>query len=158
MARAAQAMTDEAHTLRLSRTFQAPRERVFRALTERDQLMKWFGPKDYTVPHCALEARVGGAWQATLRSPEGGEYTVSGVYQEIVPPQRLVFTWGWHEDHGTRGHETIVTLDLHARGDATELVLVQELFETAESRGHHEEGWSSSLACLADALRSGELG
>jgi uncharacterized protein YndB with AHSA1/START domain len=158
MATGIQARSDDARVLRLSRTFEAPRERVFRALTERDQLARWFGPKGYTVPYCELDARVGGAWRATLRSPEGGDHTVSGVYQEIVPPQRLVFTWGWHGDDGTRGHETIVTLELHARGAATELVLVQQLFETAESCGHHEAGWSSSLECLADALGSGELG
>jgi uncharacterized protein YndB with AHSA1/START domain len=102
---------DDARVLRLFRSFAAPRDRVFRAFTVPTQMVKWWGPKGFMVPACVLDVRVGGAWHTVMRSPEGQDHIVSGVYQEITPPERLVFTWGW-ETEGVRGHETIVTIEL----------------------------------------------
>jgi uncharacterized protein YndB with AHSA1/START domain len=89
----AQAKPNDDLILRQSRSFAAPRERVFRAFTAPSQLAKWWGPKGFTVPACTLEVRVGGAWRTVMRSPEGKDHIVSGVYREITPPARLVFTW-----------------------------------------------------------------
>lgn len=148
------ATADEDRVLCLRRTFDAPRERVFRAWTDPEQLVRWWGPRGFTVPEHAMDVREGGAWRTTMRSPEGRDHVVSGVYREIDPPRRLAFTWGWETD-GVRGHETLVTVELHERDGGTELVLTQATFETADGRDRHEEGWSSSLDCLADALAEG---
>ena len=89
-----------------------------------------------------------------MRSPEGKDHIVSGVYRDIVPPSRLVFTWGW-ETSGPRGHETVVTIELFEIAGGTRLELRQEIFESAESRGQHEYGWASCLERLEEALAAG---
>jgi uncharacterized protein YndB with AHSA1/START domain len=147
---------DEALLLTVSRRFKAPREHVFRAFTEPAQLAKWFGPKGFTVPALALDVRPGGAWRTTMRSPEGKEHVVSGVYREIVRPSRLVFTWA-HETAGPRGHETVVTIELFEVPDGTRLELRQEVFQSIESRDQHARGWSGCFDCLEEALASGVL-
>lgn len=141
----------EARTLRLTRRFAAPVELVFRAWTDPEILSRWFGPKGFTVPDCALDARPGGAWHAVMLSPEGNEHRVGGVFTEVTPPRRLAFTWAWETD-GARGHETEVTVELRAIGGETELTLTQRVFESVESRNGHEGGWTSSFDCLAETL------
>ena len=79
------------------------------------------------------------------------ELFVGGVYREVNAPERLVFTLAW-ENVGDSRHETVVVLEFHDRGGATELVLTQARFETVESRDQHGKGWSSSLNCLAQYL------
>ena len=69
----AEAQPDGSRVLHLSRRFAAPRERVFRALTEAEQLVKWWGPKGFTVPEHSLDLRPGGAWRTVMRSPEGDD-------------------------------------------------------------------------------------
>ena len=88
----AQVKPDEARALRLSRTFRAPREGVFRVWTDPQQLIRWWGPEGFTVPACAIDVRPGGAWRPAMRSPEGKDHIVSGVYREVLPPARLVLT------------------------------------------------------------------
>jgi uncharacterized protein YndB with AHSA1/START domain len=140
----------------MSRRFNAPRERVFRALTDPEQLARWWGPKGFSVPELALDVRAGGAWRTIIRSPEGRDHIVSGVYRDIMPPSRLVFTWAW-ETGDTRSHETVVTIDLFEVADGTRLELRQEVFESADSRDRHQHGWASCFDSLEDALASGAL-
>ena len=138
--------------LKLVRRLPAKPEQVFRAFADPKRLVKWWGPKGVTVPVCEMDVRPGGRWLTTMRSPDGADMTVSGVYREIDPPSRLVFTWAWHQD-GKRGHETVVTIALKAHGAGTELTLTQASFETAQSLNAHRQGWSSSFDCLAEYLR-----
>jgi uncharacterized protein YndB with AHSA1/START domain len=152
----AQPRPNDAPVLRLSRSFAAPRERVFRAFTAPTQLVKWWGPKGFTVPACTLDVRAGGAWRTVMRSPEGKDHIVSGVYREITPPKRLVFTWAWEEE-GKRGHETVVTIELTETPGGTRLELTQEGFESETARDRHGEGWSSCLDCLDEALAEGAI-
>lgn len=138
--------------LKLVRRFPAKPERVFRAFTDPKRLVRWWGPKGFTVPVCEMDVQPGGRWLTTMRSPDGDDYTVSGIYKAIEPPSRLSFTWAWLEN-GKRGHETLVTIVLKPYGAGTELTLMQSLFETAQSRNLHEGGWSSALDCLVKYLR-----
>jgi uncharacterized protein YndB with AHSA1/START domain len=147
---------DDARILRLSRSFAAPRDRVFRAFTVPAQMVRWWGPKGFTVPACTMDVRAGGAWHTVMRSPEGKDHVVSGVYREIIPPERLVFTWAWEED-GARGHETVVTVELFETPGGTRLELTHEPFQTADSRDRHRHGWSSCFDCLEEALREGAI-
>ena len=147
---------NEAPVLRLSRSFAAPRERVFRAFTVPAQLVKWWGPKGWSAPACTLDARPGGAWRTVMRSPEGQDHVVSGVYREVLPPERLVFTWAWDEEGG-RGHETVVTIELTETPGGTRLELTQGPFESEDRRDRHNQGWSSSLDCLDEALAGGAI-
>jgi uncharacterized protein YndB with AHSA1/START domain len=140
-------MSDE-DALRLERLIAAPPERVFALWTEPDLLVKWWGPEGFDIPAHALDVRKGGTWRTTMRSPEGKHHTVSGVYRIIDPPKRLVFTWGWDDEQGRRGHETEVTVTFHAAPGGTRLVLQQQAFESKESRDQHRHGWESSFDCL----------
>ena len=135
-------------TLRVERLIAAPPERVFDLWTEPDQLTKWWGPDGFDTPESAMDVRPGGRWRTTMRSPEGNLYTVSGVYREIDPPRRLVFTWGWDDENGKRGHETEVTVTFEAAPGGTRLVLTQQTFADTDQRNRHRHGWSSSFDCL----------
>ena len=142
--------------LRMTRQFEAPRERVFRAFADPEQLIKWWGPTGMHVIDHAIDVRVGGAWRTTIRNNAGDDYTMSGVYKEISAPHRLVFTWAWERDGG-RGHETVVTIDLTEDGGRTELSFAQEIFESVDARDSHQSGWQESFDCLDAALVSGDI-
>lgn len=136
------------NVLEMERLIPAPPERVFEYWTEPELVAKWFGPGDFDVPSSQLDLRPGGKWRTTIRSPEGKLRTVSGVYNTIDPPRRLVFTWAWDDDDGVRGHETQVTVTLEPTPGGTRLRLVQEDFQNREIRDRHNGGWASSLSKL----------
>lgn len=134
----------------VNRTLDAPRALVFRAWTDPAHLARWWGPEGFTVPECKMDVRIGGAWRTCMRSPDGNEYRVRGVYREIVKPERLVFTWAWEDESGQTGHETIVTVTFAERAGKTAMRLVHGLFESKKARDSHKWGWSSALVCLRD--------
>ena len=76
----------------LTRIINAPREKLFRAWTEPELLMRWFAPLPYTTPHAELDVRPGGANLVVMRGPDGNEFPNRGVYLEVVANERLVFT------------------------------------------------------------------
>lgn len=129
----------------LERLIPAPPETVFDAWVKSEMLIKWWGPEGFDVPAHDLDARPGGQWHTTMRSPEGKLYTASGIYRAIERPQRLVFTWGWDDEDGMRGHDTEVTVTFEPAPGGTRLLLLHQTFEDAESRDDHRVGWSSAL-------------
>ncbi len=143
-------------SLRMTRFFDASRERVFRAFAEPQQLVTWWGPTGMSVIDHDIDVRVGGAWRTTIRSETGDEYTMSGVYREISAPHRLVFTWAWERD-GSRGHETVVTIQFSEAEGRTKLSFLQEFFDTEETKNAHEAGWHETFICLADILTKGTI-
>lgn len=142
-------------TLRLSRVFDAPRERLFAAWTDEEHFAAWFGPPGVTTLDCRLDVRVGGTWRLLGQGPER-RHAVSGHYLEVTPPERLSFTWAWHlqGDHANpREHETVVTLEFKALGSRTELVMVQGRFRDADGSADHNRGWTGSFTKLDEFLR-----
>ncbi len=135
----------------MRRHLAAPPERVFRAFTDRKQLVKWWGPEGATIPYCRMSVKPGGAWRTCMRMPDGSDNWVSGVYREIERPRRLVFTWAWEAD-GKRGHETVVTIDFRPAPGGTNLSLSHRVFESAKARSAHKWGWASTFKCLAAFL------
>jgi uncharacterized protein YndB with AHSA1/START domain len=131
--------------LEIERLIPAPPERVFEYWTEPELLAQWFGPEGCDIPTRSLDVRPGGKWRTIIRSPDGKLRTVSGVYNTIERPRRLVFTWGWDDEDGVRGHETEVTVTLEPTPGGTRLKLVQQDFENSEVRNLHNGGWSSSF-------------
>ncbi len=129
--------------LELRKVLDAPRERVFRALTDLEQIKKWWGPGGFTLPEAQQDFRVGGHYRFAMRSPEGRIHYLKGEYREILPPEKLVITWNWEDDGAIP--ETVVTFNLIARGAQTELVLSHRGFPTRESRDNHKRGWTSTL-------------
>jgi uncharacterized protein YndB with AHSA1/START domain len=142
----------EDRVLHLERLIAAPPERLFELWTDPELLARWFGPDGYDIPSYALDVRPGGKWRTTMRSPEGKLHTVSGVYRVIDKPRRLIFTWAWDQDDGSRGHETEVTVTFEPAPGGTRLRLMQQAFQDREARDSHGKGWSSSFDCLVSAL------
>jgi uncharacterized protein YndB with AHSA1/START domain len=147
----AEASTIERELL-ITRVFDAPRELVFRAWTEPDRAVRWWGPQGFAVAHCEMDLRPGGAYRVCMRSPEGTEHRQRGVCRELVEPERLVFTFAWEDVQGRPGHETVVTVTFAEYGAKTKLTVRQALFETVTARDLHRGGWTSALECLADYL------
>ena len=79
--------------IRMTRLFNAPRDLVFEAMTKPEHVRRWWGrlDDDHSVPACEIDFRVGGAWRFVNRFPKG-EAVFYGVYREIAPPDRVVFT------------------------------------------------------------------
>jgi uncharacterized protein YndB with AHSA1/START domain len=139
-------------TLIIERVFDAPRALVFKAWTEPEHLVRWWGPQGFTMPSCKMDARPGGAFRFCMRSPEGTDHWLRGVYSEIVEPERLVCTWAWEDAEGKPGHETLLTVTFAEHGAKTKLTLHQAVFETVTARNGHQEGWASALDRIAEYL------
>lgn len=137
-------MTTQTNTaLRISRVIKADPETVFRAWTEPEQLQNWSAPEGATVKAAQVDLKIGGRYRISMRTSEGN-YNATGVYREIDRPNRLVYTWSWEEKEHDVG-ETLVTVEFNGVGGSTEVVLLHELFPSAEAKTSHEEGWGSCL-------------
>lgn len=137
-------------SLSLSRTFDAPRETVFKAWTDPAVFTQWWGPPGVTAPSYNIDLRVGGKYRIANKTPDGMMY-VTGVFQEVRVPEKLVFTWAWEEDAGL-GHESLVTLEFAAKDKQTELTLTHERLANSESRDGHGQGWTGAFDSLAAFL------
>ena len=142
--------TQERPSLALVRNLDAAPAKVWRALTEPEMLKRWMAPDDaFKVPVAEAQVRVGGRYHIVMISPDGEEHDVSGVYREIVPNRKLVYTWAWKT---TPEREPVVTIELRAAGSGTELTLRHEQFADEEARNRHEHGWKGCLARLERAV------
>jgi uncharacterized protein YndB with AHSA1/START domain len=148
---------------RMARTFDAAPDRVFAAWTDPEQFGAWFGPTGMKTIECELDAKVGGAWRLMGegknipgRAQGPVRPTVSGKYLEVEPPQRLVFTWAWHEKDdfsSPRGQESVVTVQFKPVGERTEMVFTQAVFKDQQSLEAHQRGWTESFDKLGEFLR-----
>ena len=134
----------------LKRVFDAPRELVFKAWTKPEHLARWWGPKDFTLPFCEQDFRVGGAYRYCMRSPEGTDHWVWGEYREIVEPERISFTWFRDDEKGNITNESLVTVTLEDLKGKTKLTLHQAVFKTVDDRDAHQGGWTQCLDRLGE--------
>ena len=139
----------------MTRVFDAPRSLVFEAWTNPEYLPRWMlGPEGWTMPVCEIELRPGGAWHFVWRKSDGAEMAMRGVYKEITPPERLVFTEVW----GGNWPETLNTLML-SEEDAKTTMTSTVLYPSKEARDAAlktgmKEGVAQSYDRLADYLAS----
>jgi uncharacterized protein YndB with AHSA1/START domain len=138
--------------LLITRVFDAPRSLVWRAWSEPERMTCWAGPRGFTIISCEIGSRPGDTFRMSMRSPEGSEHHVRGVYHEIVEGERLVYTWAWLDADGTPGPETLITITFADYGEKTELTLHQAIFESVTARDAHRGGWDSAFDCLAEYL------
>jgi len=149
-------MTQESNVPKLviKRVIPAKREEVFEAWTKPEIMQKWFFPGTWSAKS-SNDLRVGGCYSHNMISDgsnsgcdhgDSAEDNIhAGEYLEIVPPERLVFTW--NSDIVKNSRVTVVLRDL---GDSTELTLTHELLETEHLRSLHNGGWD---ACLENLLK-----
>ena len=130
--------------LRIDRVLPAPRGRVFRALTEPGELIRWWGPNGFTSPSVDFDPRAGGSYRIAMQPPEGDLFHLTGEFREVDPPARLAYTFVW-EPADPDDRETLVSLSLEDRGDETGLSLEQGPFLTDARLALHDQGWSDSL-------------
>lgn len=133
------------YALEISRVFDAPRSLVFRTWTSPEHLVRWWGPKDFSAPSLSMDFRPGGKYRHAIRSAEGTDYWMRGVYREIVEPERIVFTFAWEEDASQPTTETLVTVTFEDHGGKTRLTFRQEPFDSVQQRDSHAEGWGECL-------------
>ncbi|MGY1795048.1 SRPBCC domain-containing protein [Geodermatophilus sp. SYSU D00525] len=144
---------DDGLRLTLSRVLGAPPGRVFRALTEPGELVRWWGPRGFTLVGAEVDLRVGGRYRFTVQPPGAPPFHLSGRFLSVDPGRRLSYTFRY-EEPAPDDRETVVTLVLGDRGTGTVLSLTQEPFATREREDLHRAGWSDSLDRLAEALAS----
>jgi uncharacterized protein YndB with AHSA1/START domain len=139
--------------LTITRTFNAPRELVWKLFTEPQHLMQWMGPRDFEARNFTQNARVGGSWRGMLHPTKGGkDLWQGGTFRAIDPPSHISYTFAWEDDSGTPSNDTVVTLDFEAVGDTTRLTFRQSGFPTKEERDGHRGGWGESFDKLDEYL------
>jgi uncharacterized protein YndB with AHSA1/START domain len=143
----------------LVRILDAPRELVFKLWTDPHHLAQWWGPKGFTNPVCELDARVGGAIRVHMRASDGTVFPMGGAVEEIVPPDRFVFTSTAHAaDDGEPylvNRNTVTFEDLDGKTKLTLHVrVVKAAPEAEDALGGMDQGWSESFERLLDLAAS----
>jgi uncharacterized protein YndB with AHSA1/START domain len=139
----------ESSELAITRVFDAPRELVFEAWSDPEHFRKWFPPADLTMPVCEMDFRAGGAFRATMRTPDGIDFADDGVFREIVRPERIV--WTWYLRHLKPNIEIQTAITFAEWGKKTQVTVRQTFLKSAPPPGVRE-GWTSTLEKLAALL------
>ena len=145
-------MTTTDQQILITRIFEAPRERVFAAWTEPEQLAAWFGPEGFDTPpeSVVIELRVGGRFELTmLRRDNGGEFPVRYEIVELAPPELIVMRHEAMPDIGLPV-ETFTRVEFHDHGDKTRMTLADGPYD--EMRGNAEAGWNGAFDKLTALL------
>jgi uncharacterized protein YndB with AHSA1/START domain len=145
-------MANKEQELVLTRVIDAPRELVFNAWTDPKQVAQWWGPRGFSNPVCELDLRPGGAIRIHMRGPDGTVYPMTGVYQEIVEPERLVFTSAALDEKGHPMFEVLTTVTFAEQGGKTKQTMRARVIKITPQAAPYiagmEQGWTQSLERL----------
>jgi uncharacterized protein YndB with AHSA1/START domain len=137
--------------LEITRRFKAPAAEVFAAWTDPAQIGAWIGPGEWKTTQATIDLRVGGEYCFAM-SKGGRHIRMLGVYREITPPARLVFTWRQEGDPEMDFGDTLVTVELTDLGDSTDLRLTHSGFVDAAYRDGHAYGWNECFDSIERLL------
>ena len=138
--------------LTLERHYPVAPEKVWRAWTDPQAVSKWWGPgPGEPVSAAELDVRVGGRFRIVFGGPDGKAHECAGVYREVVPNRRLVFTWSWPRT--TPERISVVTVEFRAAPQGTDLVFTHEELFDEKVRDDHKRGWTGTLDKLGEFLR-----
>ena len=132
-------------SLTIKRRFNASPAKIFAAWTEPEKMSRWLGPVDVKRVETGTDLRVGGRYFIRMVMANDEHYS-SGVYHEIVPNQKLVFTWAWKS---TPERESLVTVTIKPDGDGSIMTLLHEQFFDEAARDNHNKGWTAIIDRLA---------
>jgi uncharacterized protein YndB with AHSA1/START domain len=135
-------------SLTIKRRFAAPPEKLYRAWTNPEKMSHWMGPAGTQRVEAENDLRIGGRYAIKMVTADA-EHDVSGVYREIVPNKKLVFTWAWKT---TPNRESLVTVTFKQDGDGTLMTLLHEQFFDDETRDRHNAGWLGTMDRLENYL------
>jgi uncharacterized protein YndB with AHSA1/START domain len=147
-----QVRIQEKPSLSLSRRYPVAPEKVWRAWTDAEAVKKWWGPDaGEAVSAAELDVRVGGRFRIVFGGPDGTAHECAGVYKEVVPNRKLVFTWSWPRT--TPERVSVVTIEFKRVPDGTELDFRHEQFFDEKARDDHKRGWTGLLEKLERFLQ-----
>lgn len=151
----------ETQDLVVTRVFNAPRGKIWEAWTNAEQQKKWWGPKGFTAPQMTSDFREGGSYLYCVQAPNGQKFYITGVFKEIEPQEKLVFTGGFADEHGNPvpgshygmdGHEMgTQTVEFEDFGNKTKVTLRQEGLPAQEIDAEIS-AWNQSFDKLAQIL------
>lgn len=157
--------TPQGQELIIDRLFDAPRARVWQAWTDPEAMKRWWGPKDFTAPHITMDFRVGGKYLCCMRSAEGQDFWSTGVYEEIVPMERLVCTDSFADQNGNIVPATHygmsadfpmtleVTVKFEEMDGKTKMTVQHMGIPAGEMFDMTRAGWNQSFDKLADSVQ-----
>lgn len=145
-------MNDKTIALELRKIIGASRPKVFAAWTKPEIVRQWFAPGPMTVGRAEIDLRTGGRYLIEMKGADGS-FVVSGDFREIVPDERLAFTWAWQtRPPGAPEEPTLVVVTFRDSGENTEVHLRHERFLSQESCDKHNQGWQGCLDKLASQV------
>jgi uncharacterized protein YndB with AHSA1/START domain len=137
----------------ITRILDAPRELVFKVWTDPKHLAQWWGPNGFTNPVCELDVRPGGAIRIHMRAPDGTIYPMTGTFQEIVEPERIVFVSAALDQKGQPMFEVLTTVTFAEQGGKTKQTMRARVIKMTPQAAPYiagmEQGWTQSLERLA---------
>src|SRR4051812_5892429 len=146
-------MTKILPSVTIVRRIKASPAKVWAAITEPKLMMQWWGPDAGPTLRAEADVRPGGRFSVVFRLMNGEEHNPTGIYQEVVPERKLVFTW---DLPGAEGPGSVVTFRLEPIHVGTRLTLTHERLPDEAARKSHEQGWSGLLDKLPPFLGVGE--
>lgn len=154
------AVTDSGREIIITRTFNAPRELVWKAWTDPQHIMQWWGPKGFSNSSCEADLRVGGKFLLHMCAPDGNTYPCTGIYREIVEPERIVYDSEADESHPCGAGlppRSRVTVTFTEHGNKTTLTLHTRFESVARKDAANQAGysvsWGEALERLAEHIR-----
>lgn len=162
--------TKTSNSLTIVRVFNAPRERVWKAWTDPEEIKRWWGPKDFTAPYARIDFRVGGKYLLAMRSPDGKDFWSTGTYKEIIPMEQIVVTDSFADENGNVVSATYYGMDANMPLEMTLSMKFEdqdgktkftlhyaELGRmSSDDRKNMEQGWNESFDKLEAALQMPE--
>lgn len=142
--------TEDKTSLRIRRVYPHPVAAVYAAWSDPEEMKRWMAPTDdFGATEVTMDVRVGGRYRIVMHAPSGEQHRVDGLFREIVPNRKLVYTWAWA---GTPERESLVTVEFRPAGEGTEVLLTHQRFFDSEARDKHQHGWNGCLDRLSRYL------
>jgi uncharacterized protein YndB with AHSA1/START domain len=142
--------TEDRTSLQIRRVYKQTVAEVYAAWADPEQMKYWMGASDaFGEAEVTMDVRAGGRYRIVMHPPNGETHRVGGIFQEVVPNRKLVYTWAWES---TPERESVVTVEFKPAGDGTEVLLTHQRFADAEARDKHNQGWNGCLDRLGRYL------
>ena len=142
----------ETNVITIKRFFAASIEKVYEAWTEPAKLVQWFAPNiRWRTPKVEFDLVIGGKHDITLRHSDGDEMRILGRYIEILPNERISFTWNF-QGGDAPSQESLVTIEFRAVTGGTELTLTHDRQNDPNEKAQAEQGWGGMFELLESFL------
>src|SRR5262249_11591596 len=129
----------------------APRDAVFHAWTDPEELRRWWGPGEYATRYAEIDLRPGGAYLLVIEGADGDAMQLAGTFHEVAAPERLVYTWRWVRGWSDPA-ESLVTVEFEDLGERPRVVLTHGRLDDSPNPDGYRMGWESGLSKLAATI------